>query len=58
MEFASGGELFFHLQRARLFTEERTRFYGAEIVSALGYLHTNDIVYRDIKVTIHSYSTS
>ncbi|VDO92802.1 unnamed protein product [Soboliphyme baturini] len=50
MEFASGGELFFHLQRERLFSEERTRFYGAEIVSALAYLHENNIVYRDIKL--------
>uniref|UniRef100_A0A5S6QVC2 non-specific serine/threonine protein kinase n=1 Tax=Trichuris muris TaxID=70415 RepID=A0A5S6QVC2_TRIMR len=50
MEYACGGELFFHLQRERLFTEERTRFYGAEIVSALAYLHENNIVYRDIKL--------
>ncbi|KRY43481.1 RAC serine/threonine-protein kinase [Trichinella spiralis] len=50
MEYACGGELFFHLQREKLFTEERTRFYGAEIVSALAYLHENNIVYRDIKL--------
>ncbi|KRX66993.1 RAC-beta serine/threonine-protein kinase A, partial [Trichinella sp. T9] len=50
MEYACGGELFFHLQREKIFTEERTRFYGAEIVSALAYLHENNIVYRDIKL--------
>ncbi len=50
MEYASGGELFFHLQREKVFTESRTRFYGAEIISALGYLHENNIVYRDLKV--------
>lgn len=50
MEYVNGGELFFHLSRERVFSEERTRFYGAEIISALGYLHENDIVYRDLKV--------
>jgi RAC serine/threonine-protein kinase len=32
------------------FSEERTRFYGAEITLALGYLHSNNIVYRDLKL--------
>lgn len=40
MEYVNGGELFFHLSRERVFSEDRTRFYGAEIVSALGYLHS------------------
>ena len=50
MEYVNGGELFFHLSRERVFSEERTRFYGAEIISALDYLHGNDIVYRDLKL--------
>lgn len=50
MEYANGGELFFHLSRERAFSEERTRFYGAEIVSALGYLHAEGIIYRDLKL--------
>ncbi|KAJ2937475.1 hypothetical protein O0L34_g17518 [Tuta absoluta] len=50
MEYANGGELFFHLSRERCFSEERTRFYGAEIVSALGYLHAEGIIYRDLKL--------
>ena len=52
MEYVNGGELFFHLSRERFFTEDRTRFYGAEIVSALGYLHEQGIIYRDLKVHI------
>ncbi|KAF7235341.1 RAC-beta serine/threonine-protein kinase [Varanus komodoensis] len=52
MEYANGGELFFHLSRDRVFTEDRARFYGAEIVSALEYLHSRDVVYRDIKVPL------
>jgi len=50
MEYVNGGELFYHLSRVRIFTEDRTRFYGAEIISALGYLHQHNIVYRDLKV--------
>lgn len=52
MEYVNGGELFFHLSRERVFTEDRTRFYGAEIISALGYLHEEGIIYRDLKVSI------
>ncbi|XP_016106271.1 v-akt murine thymoma viral oncogene homolog 2, like [Sinocyclocheilus grahami] len=50
MEYANGGELFFHLSRERVFSEDRARFYGAEIVSALDYLHSQNVVYRDLKL--------
>ncbi|XP_042633321.1 RAC-alpha serine/threonine-protein kinase isoform X2 [Cyprinus carpio] len=51
MEYANGGELFFHLSRDRVFSEERAQFYGAEIVSALDYLHSEkNVVYRDLKL--------
>ncbi|XP_017793065.1 PREDICTED: RAC serine/threonine-protein kinase [Habropoda laboriosa] len=50
MEYVNGGELFFHLRRSRVFGEDRTRFYGAEIISALGYLHSQGIIYRDLKL--------
>jgi serum/glucocorticoid-regulated kinase 3 len=49
MDFVNGGELFFHLQQERAFTEQRARFYAAEITSAIGYLHKLDIIYRDLK---------
>lgn len=50
MEYVNGGELFFHLSRERVFSEDRTRFYGAEIISALAYLHKCDVIYRDLKL--------
>ncbi|KAF5274282.1 hypothetical protein FQR65_LT04400 [Abscondita terminalis] len=49
MDYINGGELFFHLRRFSRFSEERARFYTAEIVSALSYLHDLNIVYRDVK---------
>ncbi|KAL1723631.1 putative serine/threonine protein kinase [Schizophyllum commune] len=48
-DFKSGGELFWHLQRETRFTEERARFYIAELVLALEHLHKYNIVYRDLK---------
>ncbi|KAL3308618.1 RAC-gamma serine/threonine-protein kinase [Cichlidogyrus casuarinus] len=46
MEYVNGGELFDHLTREKRFDEPRTRFYTAEIVLALGYLHSHNIIYR------------
>ena len=49
MEFINGGELFYHLQQAGRFSEERAKFYTAEIILALEYLHNAGVVYRDVK---------
>ena len=50
MEFVNGGELFHHLRQCKGgFDETRARFYAAEIVSALEYLHGQGVVYRDLK---------
>eukprot|EP01116_Phalansterium_solitarium_P006319 TRINITY_DN18623_c0_g1_i1.p1 TRINITY_DN18623_c0_g1~~TRINITY_DN18623_c0_g1_i1.p1 ORF type:complete len:417 (-),score=86.55 TRINITY_DN18623_c0_g1_i1:265-1515(-) len=49
MDYVNGGELFFHLKRAGRFSEERVRFYTAEISSAIAHLHSLGIVYRDLK---------
>lgn len=51
MEYVNGGELFFHLSRERVFSEDRTRFYGAEITMAIQYLHKLGVIYRDLKVS-------
>lgn len=43
------GELFFHLKRAYRFKEDKAKFYSAEIILALDYLHHKGIIYRDLK---------
>jgi serine/threonine protein kinase len=46
MDFVNGGELFFHLQKDKRFSEDRVRFYAAEIVLGLEYLHRAGVIYR------------
>jgi len=50
LDFVNGGELFFHLQREKKFSEERVKFYAAEILLGLEHLHNSSIIYRDIKL--------
>ena len=47
--FVPGGELFSYLRNMKRFPDSTALFYTAEVVSALGYLHSLGIIYRDIK---------
>ena len=49
LDYAAGGELFFHLSRMKKFPETYARFYAAEISLALDELHLHGVVYRDLK---------
>lgn len=49
MDFASGGELMFHLRRETLLAEDDCKFYAAELLLALRALHDRHIIHRDIK---------
>ncbi|KAJ1486891.1 kinase-like domain-containing protein, partial [Baffinella frigidus] len=51
MDYCAGGEFFRMLkaQPDRRIPEEWCRFYGAEVLLALEYLHTCGFIYRDLK---------
>jgi len=49
MEYINGGQLFYHMRKDCLFTEDLARFYAAEIILALQHLHKDHIIHRDLK---------
>ncbi|WFC97113.1 serine/threonine protein kinase, AGC [Malassezia brasiliensis] len=51
MEYCVGGEFFRTLQSrpGRCLAEEDAKFYAAEVVAALEYLHLMGFIYRDLK---------
>ena len=52
MDFCIGGDLFFHSKKRKRFSEDEARIYFVEILLALEYLHSKDIIYRDLKVIL------
>lgn len=46
MAYLNGGDLMYHIQQCKRFDENRTRFYACEIICALQFLHTRNIIYR------------
>ncbi|KAI7870862.1 kinase-like domain-containing protein [Spinellus fusiger] len=54
MDYVPGGELFSYLRKEKAsifhcFSNEVAKFYSAEVLLGLAYLHNQDIVYRDLK---------
>ena len=50
LEYICGGEFFRHLRQRGRLAEDVAKFYAAEVLLAFEYLHSKDIVYRDLKV--------
>ncbi|KAI1326383.1 Pkinase-domain-containing protein [Xylariaceae sp. FL0255] len=49
MDFVEGGELFSLLRKSGRFPNPVAKFYAAEVTLALEYLHSRNIIYRDLK---------
>eukprot|EP00027_Filamoeba_sp_ATCC50430_P008144 CAMPEP_0168554480 /NCGR_PEP_ID=MMETSP0413-20121227/7801_1 /TAXON_ID=136452 /ORGANISM="Filamoeba nolandi, Strain NC-AS-23-1" /LENGTH=437 /DNA_ID=CAMNT_0008585221 /DNA_START=27 /DNA_END=1338 /DNA_ORIENTATION=+ len=50
LDYVSGGELLYRLQQCKHFDEDTARFYAAEILCAIEYLHNLGVIYRDLKL--------
>ena len=49
MNLFSGGNLLYHLSIKRHFTEEQTKFLISSILIGLEYIHSQNILFRDLK---------
>jgi serum/glucocorticoid-regulated kinase 2 len=49
LEYCPGGDLFELLARKKLFNENDTRFYMAQLILGLEAIHNKNIIYRDLK---------
>ena len=49
MDLLSGGDLRYHISIHKKFSEEQTRFFICGIIISLEYIHSNNIIHRDVK---------
>ena len=49
MDLITGGDLFNFIKSRKHLSEREAKYYGAQILIALEYLHEKQILYRDLK---------
>ncbi|CAD8047304.1 unnamed protein product [Paramecium primaurelia] len=49
IDYCPGGEMFNLIKKSQKLSEQQARFYIIEVILAIGFLHNEQIIYRDIK---------
>ena len=49
LDYCPGGDLAFHLNKRQIFDENEAKFFIAEVILAMEYIHNLNIIYRDLK---------
>ena len=49
LDLLTGGDLRYHIGRQKTFTEQETKFFIANIILSLEYIHKQKVIHRDIK---------
>lgn len=49
LDLLEGGDLRYHISKHKTFTEEQTKFFIANIITSLDFIHNQGVIHRDIK---------